>query len=105
MKKVLLIALALITCLAAEAQLRTIKPFYTFNIPDISRETYIKEGGEYYPQYYHNPMCWDLYLNECTHDVKVNNIVASSTLKSQGSRTTKQPIFMTVTTKQHGLRA
>ena len=89
MKKVLLIALALITCLAAEAQLRTIKPFYTFNIPDISRETYIKEGGEYYPQYYHNPMCWDLYLNECTHDVKVNNIVASSTLKSQGSKNYK----------------
>ena len=62
MKKVLLIALALITCLAAEAQLRTIKPAYIDkNLDDI------QWIGNYH----------------------VDNIVASSTLNSQGSKNYK----------------
>ena len=62
MKKVLLIALALITCFAAEAQLRTIKP------SEIER---ISDG---------------VWLNDLDN---ANNIVASSALKSQGSKNYK----------------
>ena len=62
MKKVLLIALALITCFAAEAQLRTIKP------SEIER---ISDG---------------VWLNDLDN---ANNIVASSALKAQGSKSYK----------------
>lgn len=62
MKKVLLIALALITCLAAEAQLRTIKP---------SEIEMISDG---------------VWLNDLDN---ANNIVASSALKAQGSKSYK----------------
>ena len=67
MKKVLLIALALITCFAAEAQLRTIKP----SICKISDE--------------------DLYdlSNSLGWYSSANNIVASSALKAQGSKNYK----------------
>ena len=67
MKKVLLIALALITCFAAEAQLRTIKP----SICKISDE--------------------DLYdlSNSLGWYSSANNIVASSALKAQGSKSYK----------------
>lgn len=64
MKKVLLIALALITCSAAEAQLRTIKPSSVEKISD----------GDF------TELGW--YSN-------ANNIVASSALKSQGSKNYK----------------
>lgn len=61
MKKVLLIALALITCFAAEAQLRTIKPSEIVGISDV-------------------------WLNDLDN---ANNIVASSALKAQGSKSYK----------------
>lgn len=63
MKKVLLIALALITCFAAEAQLRTIKPLSIERISDV-----------------------DVWLNDRDN---ANNIVASSALKAQGSKSYK----------------
>ena len=66
MKKVLLIALALITCFAAEAQLRTIKPAEIERISD--EDLY--------------------YLFDCTYS-NANNIVASSALKAQGSKNYK----------------
>lgn len=66
MKKVLLIALALITCFAAEAQLRTIKPS---EIKRISDE--------------------DLYYLDI-HDLDyADKVVASSALKAQGSKNYK----------------
>lgn len=82
MKKVLLIALALICCFAAEAQLRTIKPSEIYKIPNISRATYSSNGPD-------NPnnLLFELFYSDATKWAGyVNNIVASSTLKSQGSK-------------------
>ena len=64
MKKVLLIAMALITCFAAEAQLRTIKPS---SVEKISDEEEPALSTNFY----------------------VEKVVASSTLKSQGSKNYK----------------
>ena len=66
MKKVLLIALALITCLAAEAQLRTIKPAEIRRISDED--------------------LYDLYIHDLDY---VDKVVASSALKAQGSKNYK----------------
>ena len=70
MKKILLIALALITCLAAEAQLRTIKPS---SIERISDEDFDEE----------------LDWQSLTTNFHVEKVVASSTLKAQGSKNYK----------------
>lgn len=84
MKRVLIIALALISCLAAEAQLRTIKPSHVFKVPNISNATY--ESGNYDDT--GNPLFYDLHYNG-TYWMRsggdVGSIVASSTLSPQGS--------------------
>lgn len=79
MKKVLLIALALISCLAAEAQLPIIKPSWTYKI---SSETY--KNGYDGP---HNQLIYDFYYNGTRWDRlggEVKKVVASSSLKPQG---------------------
>ena len=70
MKKVFLIALALISCFAAEAQLRTIKPSYIYKISDGDLDNII------------DGFCLGTWSN-------ANNIVASSALKAQGSKSYK----------------
>lgn len=79
MKKVLLIALALITCLAAEAQLRTIKPSEIYKIPNT-----ISPDWEDYDNIFHHD-----FLSEYYWFCHVGKIKASSTLKSQGSKNYK----------------
>lgn len=83
MKRVLVIALALISCFAVEAQLRIIRPSQTFMVPDISRSTYM--SGQYYDD--GNPLFVDLYSGEYNWYFRgsVGNIVASSVLSPQGS--------------------
>lgn len=83
MKRVLVIALALITCFAAEAQLRTIKPSHVFKVPNISRATYESETFSDES----NTLYWDLYSGSCSWYCggRVEKRVASSTLSSQGS--------------------
>lgn len=82
MKRTLTIALALICCMAAEAQLRTIKPHYVFKVPNISADTYY---GEFYDD--ENPLYWDLYSGDPSwyDSASIDNIAASSALRSQGS--------------------
>lgn len=79
MKKVLLIALALITCFAAEAQLRTIKPSEIYKIPNT-----ISPDWEDYDNTFH----YD-FLSGNFWYCNVGKIKASSTLKSQGSKNYK----------------
>lgn len=81
MKKVLLIALALISCLAAEAQLRTIKPKWTYKVPNISGATYLSRGcSDPY-----NLLFEDFYA-DIPLEGEVDNIIVSSTLRPQGSK-------------------
>ena len=90
MKKVLLIALALITCLAAEAQLRTIKPSKIYKIPNISRATY-KSQMDYYMEYGDDLLFEELYNegDSWYNCAEVGTPVASSFLRSQGSQNYK----------------
>ena len=81
MKKVLLIALALISCFAAEAQLRTIKPKWTYKVPNISHSEYMKMVPSHTPDDYQ--LFWDLYFSDGYGTV--DSITASSTLSSQGA--------------------
>lgn len=78
MKKVLLIALALITCLAAEAQLRTIKPSKICKVPNNLSYDEICDRADSFAYLFYLRPSW-------SYD-HVDNIVASSTLKSQGSK-------------------
>lgn len=81
MKRTLLITLAaLLSCIVAEAQLRTIKPSSTFKIPNISNATY--ESEQYNDE--SNQLYWDLHCNPYT-TAGTQNVVASSSLSSQGS--------------------
>ena len=84
MKKVLLIALALISCLAAEAQLPIIKPSWTYKIPNNSNTKSYRNGGDCL----NDPLFLDFYSVEepwrCLGEV--GKIVASSTLRPQGSK-------------------
>ncbi len=79
MKRALLITLALISCLAAKAQLPTIRPTHTFKVPNISHATY--KGGAYSNE--DNELFWDLHCSDYT--CSGESVVASSSLSSQGS--------------------
>lgn len=81
MKKVLAIALTLLCCFAAEAQLRTIKPKWTYKVPNISRATYLSRGcGDPYNLLFEN------FYADIALGGEVDNIVVSSTLRPQGSK-------------------
>lgn len=86
MKRILVIVLALISCVVAEAQLRTIKPYYEFRVPNISAAAY---RGDYSNE--DNPLYMDLYTTAPSwYDCgEVDNIAASSALRSQGSASYK----------------
>ena len=90
MKKVLLIALALLCCFAAEAQLRTIKPSEIFKVPNISYATY-QSRIEYYMCYGNDRFFWELYdEGDNWYDcAEIGTPVASSYLRSQGSHNYK----------------
>ena len=79
MKRALVITLALICSIAAQAQLPTIKPCSTFKIPNISNATY--ESLEYDDE--SNQLYWDLHCSDYT--IHGDDVVASSELRSQGS--------------------
>lgn len=81
MKRTLLIALALISCVAAQAQLRTIRPSDVYKVPNISHSEYMKMPPSYTPDDYQ--LFWDLYFNDGYGTV--DSITASSTLSSQGA--------------------
>lgn len=83
MKRAFVFLLALISCFAAEAQLRTIKPSHIYKVPNISTATY--DSGNYYDP--GNPIFYDLrYYGTYWHRSggEVDNIAASSTLSPQG---------------------
>lgn len=79
MKRALLITLALVSCLAAKAQLPTIRPTHTFKVPNISHATY--KSGAYSNE--DNELFWDLHCSNYT--CSGERVVASSSLSSQGS--------------------
>ena len=80
MKRALVITLALICSIAAQAQLPTIKPTSTFKVPNISHATYMSE--EYDDE--DNELYWDLHCSPYTTP-GTQTVVASSALSSQGS--------------------
>lgn len=80
MKRALVITLALICSIAAQAQLPTIKPTSTFKVPNISHATYMSE--EYDNE--DNELYWDLHCSPYTTP-GTQTVVASSALSSQGS--------------------
>lgn len=80
MKRALVITLALICSIAAQAQLPTIKPISTFKVPNISHATYESEGYDDED----NKLYWDLHCNPYTTP-GTQTVVASSVLSSQGS--------------------
>ena len=79
MKRVLVITLAFISCLAAKAQLPTISPSYIYKVPNVSHATYTSVN--YCDE--DNRVYFDLHCNPYTWGAE--NAVASSTLGSQGS--------------------
>ena len=82
MKRALLITLALVSCLAAKAQLPTIRPTSVYKVPNISHATYMGMSPSQVPDDY--TLFWELY-NYCPP--KADNVVASSALSPQGSNT------------------
>ncbi len=79
MKRTLVIALALVTCFAAQAQLPTLRPAEVYTVPNVSRAAYMNDDNDY-----DNELYWDLYSGDFL-GYRVDNIVASSTLSPQGS--------------------
>lgn len=79
MKRVLVIALALVSCFAAKAQLPTIRPISVYKVPNISHATY--KSGNYNNE--DNGLYWDLHCSNYT--CSGERVVASSSLSSQGS--------------------
>ena len=91
MKRVLVFALALFTCVVAEAQLPTIKPRTVFKVPNISAATYGKYSCDNDIWNGKNPLFNDLYSGgaDWYGGGLIDNVVASSSLSSQGSATYK----------------
>lgn len=80
MKRTLVITLALISSVVAQAQLPTIKPTSTVKVPNISHATYMSE--EYDDE--DDELYWDLHCSPYTTP-GTQTVVASSELNSQGS--------------------
>ena len=82
MKRVLVIALALVSCFAAKAQLPTIRPISVYKVPNISYTTYMGMSPSQVPDDY--ALFWEFYNN---FPPTASNVVASSSLSPQGSNT------------------
>ena len=81
MKRVLVIALALICTFAAQAQMATLKPISVYKVPNISHATYT--NGTYNNE--DNPLFWELHCGP--GNFNGDKVVASSELNSQGTAT------------------
>lgn len=90
MKRALVIILAFISCFAAEAQLRTIKPSKVIKVPDISYATY-ERNTDYYMESGSSQLFNELYDpgDNWYNCANVGTPVASSYLSSQGSQSYK----------------